>query len=376
MATVAKSSSRQALANGTPGNPSEFRQLATNIAARLLVDWVGKERAGEATGRIAAALSSSAASAKKPEDFYTCTPASIANCVAIAALTGVMPGTGPAALAYLVPRSPRRGEQKQLGFMFSHRGLNALAGRSGYTMVAMPVSFKDSISVNSDGEVTVGDIDFDNPPTEFEELRGVVVVVKRIETGAVVTRGWMPRKLIEKRRDGSDSYTFASKPGNEWAKDSDPWHKWPVEMAMKTAMHYAVSRGWCVIDDAAATRALAYDAAMDAITVQSSSPAMLQGPSSLDQLADKLSAPSDAQVIDTTADDDADPQYPGGEIPEEGETPLADENPLAGFTDRLKKCKAEKEVTALHQEYLAKELNDLEANTLDDAVRNKLEAMK
>jgi hypothetical protein len=38
---------------------------------------------------------------------------------------------------------------------------------------------------------------------------------------------------------------------------------------MKTAMHYAISRGWCVIDDTEAVRALSADVADDVIDVES-----------------------------------------------------------------------------------------------------------
>lgn len=274
-----------------------FRQLATRMAGELLTNWVGEDRAGEAIGRIATALSASAAAAKKPEDFYSCTPGSIATCVAIAALTGIMPGHGSTALAYLIPRSPRRGEQKQLGFSFSHRGLNALARRSGQMMKAVPIGFSDRVAISPDGDVDVQSIDLDNPPTEFDDLRGIVVVVKNID-GTVMARGWVPRILIEKRRDSSDSYVFACKPGNEWAKDSDPWHQWPVEMAMKTAMHYAIGRGWCVIDDTSSVRALASDVTVQAVTIDGHA---LPAPKGLDDLTDKLESDTAPPATDKEA---------------------------------------------------------------------------
>lgn len=289
MATEKRQTREVALTSGTPGTAVAFRQLATRMASDLLTSWVGEERAGEAIGRIATALSASAASAKKPEDFYTCTPASIATCVAIAALTGIMPGHGSTALAYLIPRSPRRGEQKQLGFAFSHRGLAALARRSGQMMKPIPIGYGDRVRVSVDGDVEVQDLDIDNPPTEYDDLRGIVVVVKNLD-GTVMARGWMPRVLIDKRRAASDSYTYACKPGNEWAKDSDPWHQWPIEMAMKTAMHYAISRGWCVIDDTSSVRALASDITVQAVTIDSP---RLPAPGGLDELTERLTGETD-----------------------------------------------------------------------------------
>jgi recombinational DNA repair protein RecT len=231
----------------------QFRELTTNIATSLLSDWVGGAKAGEAVGRISAAMSASAAAARDPSDFHACTPQSVGQCIAIAALTDIMPGTGSAALAYLVPQRPRKGEPPALQFMFSHRGLNALARRTGQTMIAIPISHGDQLETDEDGGVRVISRDIDNPPTTEAELRGVIVVVKEITTGVTVCRGWVPAKLIAARKKMSSS---ASSPYS-------PWSKWPVEMGMKTAMHYAISRGWCVIDDAAASRSISEDQNQD-----------------------------------------------------------------------------------------------------------------
>jgi len=134
-------------------------------------------------------------------------------------------------------------------------------------------------------------------------------------------------KLINKRRDDSDSYTCAMKPGNEWAKESDPWHKWPVEMAIKTAMHYSVSRGWCVIDDTSSVRALANDVTtIDAVSV---TPHPRIAPaSSLDDLTSRLteeptpgadvSEPDKSEV--TTAETDDTSQLT--DVEPEGEQPF------------------------------------------------------
>ena len=122
-----------------------YRRQASALAKGILTDWVGEDRAAEASGRISAALSAAAASAKKPEEFYACTPQSVATCVAVSALTGVMPSTGATSLAYLIPRRARKGEPPQLTYQLSHRGLNALARRSGQTMIAIPIGLDDRI---------------------------------------------------------------------------------------------------------------------------------------------------------------------------------------------------------------------------------------
>lgn len=251
-----------------PSPALKFRQDTTSMALSMLKNWVGEERAKEATGRISVALSASASAAKDPTDFYQCTPQSVAKVIAISALTGIMPSTGATALAYAIPRRPRKGEPPQLQYQLSHRGINALANRAGMHMVAIPISVSDTIDVEESGDVVVKARDLDNPPASEEDLRGVMVVVRRLDTGKVICNGWVAKKLINARREGSDSFKFAERKGNEWAKDSSPWHVWYVEQAMKTAMHYAIGRGWCVVDDTEAIRALKADQEADFETIK------------------------------------------------------------------------------------------------------------
>lgn len=263
----------------TRGNDAvAFRKTAVSVAQTLLKDWVGEERAAEATGRISAALSASAASARDPSDFYACTPQSIAVCVATAALTGIMPGTGSCALAYVQPQRARKGEPPMLQYSLSHRGLNALARRSGQTMIAIPIGFGDKISVTESGDIRIVERDIDNPPMKFDEVRGVVVIVRELASSVVTCTQWVPIKLIEPRRAMSRSWS-----GN--GRQYSPWENWPVEMCMKTAMHYAISRGWCVIDDADSTKAISADSSNDVIEAEFS-PAK---PSAAAALTERLS---------------------------------------------------------------------------------------
>lgn len=242
-----------------------FREAALGMSHKLLDDWVGPDRANEAAGRISIALAASAANARNPQDFYDCTLESIGRVVAISALTGIMPSTGAVALAYAVPRRPRKGEKPQLQYMLSHRGINALANRAGMHMVAIPISYTDKVKTTETGEVIVEERDIDNPPKTEDELRGVMLLVKQLETGRTVCSGWVAKSLILERRAMSDGYNYAERQGNDYAKDTDPWHKWFTEQAMKTAMHYAIGRGWCVIDDTEAVRALQADVQSDII---------------------------------------------------------------------------------------------------------------
>ena len=243
--------------------PKSFALTTKNIAVKILSEWVGEARAQEAIGRIATAINTSAASAKNPADFYACTPASIGKVVAISALTGIMVGTGQGALAYAIPRRPRKNEPPQLQFQLSHRGVAALAKRAGFSLVAHPIHVNDVLSIDENSEVQVVKRDFDNPPMAEADLRGVLVVVKSIATGVCVAKGFVAKSLINQRREKSDSYRYAEMSKDSWAKDNSTWHQWYVEMAMKTAMHYAINRGWCVVDDTEAVRALSVDSEGD-----------------------------------------------------------------------------------------------------------------
>lgn len=347
----------------------QYRQLVTTIATSLLADWVGAERAKEAAGRISAALSASAASARNPNDFYQCTTDSIGRCVAIAALTDIMPGTGSTALAYLIPRRPRKGEPPQLQYQLSHRGLNALARRTGQTMIAVPISHRDELTFSEDGDIRIVNRDIDNPPTSEDDLRGVLVLVRETRTGKTIVRGWVPVSLINVRREGSDSYRYALK--NAYAKNSDPWHQWYVEMAMKTAMHYAISRGWCVIDDAGAIRAVSIDQSQDYAQLAPPVDRIPQSDSRTDQLADMLSDKHAQDLSDSLGE-----ILPGDDAGEESQEPAEAEdetqdnppvelgNDAMVFVDRLNNATTKKEMESIfgeaNQSKLAKKLTDAE----------------
>lgn len=241
----------------------QFRMQAMQIANSMMSDWLGTDRAKEAAGRLSVALSTARASSKNPADFDSCTPESVGRVIALCSLTNIMPGTGAGALAYVIPR--KVGNVQQLNYQLSHRGINALANRAGMHMIAIPVGYGDEIRVDPDGSCVILSQDFDNPPTSIEDLRGVVLVVKNLTTGQVIHSGFVAKKLILERRETSDGWKYAERPGKEYAKETDPWHRWPVEQAQKTAMHYAVGRGWCVIDDTEANLAISADVKSDVV---------------------------------------------------------------------------------------------------------------
>lgn len=173
-------------------------------------------------------------------------------------------------------------------------------------MIAVPVSMTDSISINECGEVSIDNIDPDNPPTNEADFRGILLTVKNTQTGMILARQWVSKKVINERREASDAYQFAKK--TEWAQKSDPWHKWYVEQSIKTAMHYAVARGWCIIDDTESLRALSADVESDLAALPA--PAS-QGASRLEQIAETLNPTVSQDVIETTTGDPVSEFAPG-----------------------------------------------------------------
>lgn len=228
---------------------NDFRDRVTTMAKGLLAGQVSKQDMDKAAGRISLAFAAAATAARDPSYLYKCAPASIARCVALSAQMDIVPSTGAGSLAYLVPRAVRRGEPPQLNLQFSHRGLAALAMRCGIMMLTVPIGEGDEITVTETGEVKVTGRDLDNPPMDWESLRGVMLLIKDRKTGSLLSSNFVPKVIIEKRRANSDSFKSGF----------GPWVDWPVEMSMKTAMHYGVARGWCVLDDAAVAKAIDQD---------------------------------------------------------------------------------------------------------------------
>lgn len=225
--------------------PQERRAEIVTAASNTLVEWVGEDAAREAAGHVAAAFTACVMQSKDPAAIMAVAnqnPASLHAAVAIAALTKLMPGTGASAPAYLVPR---KGRNPEIQYMISHRGYMTLAQRAGLRVIPVPVHVEDTLEVQF-GEAVTLEQDPDNPPTTWKDLRGVAVVISGHGSRFV---GWVPKSLISERRKNSASYKYGG----------GPWKDFPVEMAMKTAVKYAVARGWVNLDDQAANMAVAID---------------------------------------------------------------------------------------------------------------------
>ena len=233
----------------TPNRPQmtpdqTFGVRVSRIAKQQCERLLGTERGQQAAQRITMAVLGAMQSARNPRSFYETTDLSLANCIALSAQTGLLPG-GPMPSVYLVPQAPRKGEPPELQWRITHRGISVLAYRSGFAIRAVPVESEDFLRVSL-GEVIEHTGSADRWPETFEDLQGVAVVVRDLARGVDVIRAWVPRVVIERRR--------------QVARDDSVWAIWSIEMAMKTAIKYVMARGSIPIDSPELTAALEADA--------------------------------------------------------------------------------------------------------------------
>ena len=152
----------------------------------------------------------------------------------------------------------------------SHRGLIQLASRSGYGVKAVSVHAEDEFDL---------DLSAIRPPKHrpgavrtWDNLMGCYVVIFRLDTGSFVGWEWIDRAQIEARREQSDAWRRGQKQNSQEWERSSPWYKWPVEMALKTAIKWAAARGVLPTDDALG-RAMEMDAE-DAVVVEAAAEAV------------------------------------------------------------------------------------------------------
>jgi recombinational DNA repair protein RecT len=201
--------------------PRSFRENVTIDALAILADMYGVERAKVAAGRLALSFDAAVRTAKDPQALLDCSPASVRACITTSAITQLYPG-GPSPDVYLVPR------MKVLQWSLTHVGMAKLAARQGYALIVVPVHVDDKVKVEF-GEAVAHEQDPRRTPRSLDELAGVIVVLRRIADGAVISRPFISQAIIQTRAK---------------AKGAGPvWNQWPVEMALKTAIRYSYARG-------------------------------------------------------------------------------------------------------------------------------------
>lgn len=195
-------------------------RLADETRASMPVS-ISPEDLARAWDRLVSAYK---ASAIRDASIYECDPRSVARALVLSALTGLYPdGVQPE--VYLIPR--RNKGALELNWQPSFRGLRKLARRAGYSIRAVPVFAGDSFSYELGLAPKLQHIPDLAAQRTWETLVAVYVVIREI--GEPTIFEVMPKADIAKRRQKS-----ASRGG--------PWSDWPIEMAMKTAVVYAISR--------------------------------------------------------------------------------------------------------------------------------------
>jgi len=214
----------------------QFRNVVEAKASDFLQAMVGTEEGAKAAGRVALAFRQAA---QTNDRLYGCDPVSVAQAVALSAMTGLMPG-GPLPDVYLLPRG------KSLQWQVSHRGFSKLAARSGVRLRTKAVFESDTFNVIEGTDPSLEHVPDLNAQQSWETLIAVYVVAhyKDGSKDFVVIR----KADIEKRRANSDAY--------KRNKNQSPWGQWPIEMALKTGLRYAFARGIVPMDD---TTSNAYD---------------------------------------------------------------------------------------------------------------------
>lgn len=297
-----------AMAQTTPAHEDPRKRLLKSIeswAGQFMRRMLTEDQVREAAGRLATAIQ---VMAQQNPAILQCTPESIAQCVAMCALTGLMPG-GISPRVYLIPRKQRRkgadgrwGEVHTLTWQIGYHGYEELVGREGWSVQTVMVSHSDMlrplgpddevVSVGGrdvvrsggalvtlvTGEQFVLQRDIDNPPLEWTEIRGVLV--RCTSTNGLVVYGWEPIARVEPRLRVSETFKqavtklakiadglslddwktkpseetlakIAAKPAHEiLAHVEGPWSTWTSEMVSKTALRSQLSHGLVPLPDA------------------------------------------------------------------------------------------------------------------------------
>lgn len=299
--------------------PKEQGALVREQADRLLVQMLGEEAGRKAGARVAVAYQTLVSRTPKMAD---CAPASVVQAVAMSALTGLYPsGVNPG--CYVIPREVRanvdgqwRTVRTDLNWQVSATGLRQLARAAGCDVVPTVVYVTDSLT-HADGSL---DELSPTPPRlvrgarqplaadadPLDAVAGVVVLARHVESMSTVGWMWIPVDIIRARREVSDAYARGAKRGATDRDRSSPWFMWPEEMALKTAVRYALTGARSIVPIADSTFALALEAEHEERPVVDVSPAREVRAS-----AEKPSSALDALL--EQASRDAEPEEGGAE---------------------------------------------------------------
>jgi|TARA_R110000824_G_scaffold149473_2_gene319796 recombinational DNA repair protein RecT len=206
---------------------------------------IPEDKLKRATDRLMFAIKASATANSK---IYDCTAASVANCICLSALTGLLPG-GAVPLVDLIPRQRSvktdRGWQKvmELNWQIGWRGWKSLGEKLGTGLEPRLVFKGDKYEIRYGMNPDLIHVPDMGAERTWENLRGAYLIA-RMRDGRVAFID-LTKAQIEQRRATSQAYQYDVKDN----KTASPWSQWPLEMAMKTMISYAARRGVFPIDE-------------------------------------------------------------------------------------------------------------------------------
>jgi recombinational DNA repair protein RecT len=211
----------------------QFGRTVEALAQRELSNLFASDVGKQAAARVGLAFRAAASAAKNPDDFYACSPESVAAAMATSAFTSIMPG-GPFPGCYLIPK--RVNGVQTLQWWINHRGIKTLARRAGQVVEAIPYFEGDDVRIIRGQSWSVDVIP--GPETNragLDRLAGVVYFVSDLSTGHLLAARKVERADIIKRKNKGQG--------------GQVWSEWPLEMAEKTAIKFAAARGDLIFDD-------------------------------------------------------------------------------------------------------------------------------
>ncbi len=217
-----------------------FARMTRVVAEKSLADILGSEEGKKRAAQFSIVFRAAANASADPMAIYGCSVESVAACLTNSLLTGLMPG-GASPGCYLIPKG------SQLLWWINHRGIIELARRNKQTVQARAIFPGDTLELSENENGTRFQYESRHDPKDesFEKLIEVVVLVRGGKNNKIIDYVRMSRKQIEDRRSKSQ------------LPNNGPWKQWPLEMALKTALKYALSRGIISISDHAAQQVLA-----------------------------------------------------------------------------------------------------------------------
>ena len=219
-------------------------QVMPSVAAGFPMS-IPPHKLQRATDRLMFAVKAAAVANGK---IYDCTASSVAQCICLSAITGLLPG-GAIPVVDLIPRNKRVkgrggwGSVLELSWQIGWRGYQALGERCGVDIEARLVYKTDKYDLRYGLNPDLVHVPNAEAERSWDNLQCAYVII-RLPNGRVRFTD-LTKSEIEKRRDNSMSWS-RNPPGKR-----GPWEDWPLEMALKTIIRYSALRGVFPMDEEA-----------------------------------------------------------------------------------------------------------------------------